>query len=37
VEETKAWLNPPLRLGPDFRLELSWQRNQMRLRLYVRS
>jgi mannosyltransferase len=37
VEETSAWLNPPLRLGPDFRLALSWQRNQMRVRLYVRS
>jgi mannosyltransferase len=37
VEETNAWLKPPLRLGPDFRLALSWQRNQMRVRLYVRS
>jgi hypothetical protein len=37
VEETKAWLNPTLRLWPQFRLALSWHRNQMRIRLYVRS
>jgi hypothetical protein len=37
VEETSAWLNPPFRLRPDFRLTLAWQRNQMRIRLYVRS
>ena len=37
VEESEAWLNPPLRLRPGFRLALSWQRNQMWVRLYVRS
>jgi mannosyltransferase len=36
VEESSAWVNPPFRLGPDFRLALSWRRSEMRVRLYVR-
>lgn len=36
VEERQTWLNPPFSLRPGFRLALSWQRNQMQVRLYVR-
>jgi hypothetical protein len=37
VEESPSWVTPRLRLGPDFRQAMSWHRNQMRIRLYVRA
>jgi mannosyltransferase len=36
VEMRGEWLDPPFSLRPDFRLALSWRRNQMWARLYVR-
>lgn len=36
VEESPSWVRPPFSLSPDFRPALSWHRNQMRIRLYVR-
>jgi hypothetical protein len=36
VEESPSWVTPPFSLGPDFRQVLSWHRNQMRIRPYVR-